>query len=226
MQRYREQETRLTHRLHGLIFVVVAAAAFLGYAVRDGYALHSSTATATVGTLTCLAGALQVRASRNRVRQLLRSGEAGKIAQRIAEPAAPQPAGFPPLFAQQYCRVNRTSVGGRLQAGQVPPAFQVTVRDKWLTVTEAPFIPVLRAAAAEIQILAPRRQHLGACTALRLDGQTWVVEFSGVYNAERHAGFLRQALTFGSLRKSIRRGREVNDRFTTALLASGASQQY
>jgi hypothetical protein len=105
----------------------------------------------------------------------------------------------------------------------VPPVFLVVVRDLRLVVVQAPGIPVLNAPVAAIQILKPRRQYLGACTAFRAGDQLWVFDFSGVHNAGQRAGSLRQLLGLGSLRESVRRGREINERFVNALLDSGTS---
>jgi len=227
MQMYRRQEKRLTRRLRWAVVVIVAGFAFIAFAISDGVGtVHAMTAIAA--SLTLVAAAGRIRQSRNRLRQLLRSGEAEKIAHRVAEAAGnPQQVGPPPLFSQQYCRVSRTTARGRAQAqpGQVPPVYLVTVRPGWLTVTETPATPVMRVPATEVQMLAPRRQYFGSCTAIRFHGQTWVVDFTGVYFAERGIGFLRQTLTFGSPRRTYRRGREINDRFVSALLAAGTTQQ-
>jgi len=222
MEEYRAQEARLTRRLRWVMVLVAAAAAFIVYAVSAGDASHAGGAIA--GTLTCLAAGGQLRARRNKVRRLLESGAAREIAQRTAAAeAGPRPAGPPSLFSQQYCRVTQAAAGGRLQAGPVPPVFLVVIRDFQLAVVQAPRIPLMNAPVAAIEILKPRRQYLGAGTALRIGGRLWVFDFSGVYNAEQRAGFLRQLLGFGSLRASVRQGREINDRFVTALLNSGAS---
>jgi hypothetical protein len=222
LRQYRRAEARLTRRLRVTVAVAIAAAAFIVYAVGAGSG--SSAAVAVAGTLTCLGAAGQIRASRNRVRRLLETGEAGKIARRVAAAdASPQPAD-PPLFSQRCCRFSRTSGGGRLQAGPVPPVYLVVVRDTRLIVIEPPATPVMAAPAEAVEILPPRRQYLGASTALRISGQTFVADFTGVYHGERHAGFLRQAFTPGSISKSLRRGREVNDRFVNALLAAGATR--
>jgi hypothetical protein len=222
MQQYREQESRLTGRLRLLTVLVVAAAAFIVYAISVGEALHATGAIA--GTLVCLGGAAQTRTARNRVRQLLKSGAAETIAHRVAE-ASRRPADAPPLFSQQYCMVNRQFAGGRLQAGPVPPVFLVVVRDSQLAVMQAPATPVMRVPAADTQISTPKLQRrFGTITTLRIAGQLWGFDFSRVYLAEQHAGSLRQAFTLGSPRKSFRRGREINDRFVAALLESGASR--
>jgi hypothetical protein len=222
MEEYRGQEARLTRRLRWVMVLVAAAAAFVVYAVLAGDASHAGAAIA--GTLTCLAAGGQVRARRNKIRGLLESGGAGEIARRTAAAeSGARPAGPRSLFSQQYCRVSRGVAGGRLQAGPVPPVFLVVVRDFQLVVVEAPSIPFMNAPAAAVQVLRPRRQYLGAATALQVGGQLWVFDFSGVYSAEQRAGFLRQMLAFGSVRGSVGRGREINDRFVAALLDSGAS---
>jgi hypothetical protein len=98
------------------------------------------------------------------------------------------------------------------------------VRDTWLAVIEPPATPVMEAPAEAVEILPPRRQYLGASTAVRIGGQTFVADFTGVYHGERHAGFLRQAFTLGSTRQSLRRGREANDGLVAALLTAGATR--
>jgi hypothetical protein len=222
MEEYRGQEARLTRRLRWVMALGAAAAAFIVYAISAGDASHAGAAIA--GTLILLAAGGQVRATRNKIRRLLESGAAREIAQRTAavEEAGPRPDVPRSLFSQQYCRVSRAAAGGRLQAGPVPPAFLVVVRDLRLVVVQAPGIPVMNAPMAAIQILKPRRQYLGAGTALRVGGQLWMFDFSGVHNAGQRAGFLRQLLGIGSLRQAVRQGREINDRFVSALLDSGA----
>jgi hypothetical protein len=225
MEEYRSQEARLTRRLRWVMVLAASAAAFIVYAVSAGDAPASHAGAAIAGTLILLAAGGQVRATRNKVRRLLESGAAWEIAQRTAaaEEAGPRPPGPGPLFSQQYCRVTRTAAGGRLQAGPVPPAFLVVVRDLRLVVVQAPGIPIMNAPVAAIQILKPRRQYLGAGTALRAGDQLWMLDFSGVHNAGQRSGFLRQLLGLGSLRQAVRLGREINDRFVSALLDSGAS---
>ena len=226
MRQYREQEARLTSRLRLLTVLVAAAAAFIIYAVSAGGADPSSVSAGIAGTLVCLGAAAQTRTARNRARQLLQSGAAENIANRIAATeAVPRPAGALPLFSQQYCMVNRQFAGGNLQAGPVPPMFLVVVRDFHITVTQAPATPVMRIPAANTRIATPKMQRtFGTSTTLQIADQLWGFDFTRVYLAEQHAGFLRQILTFGSLGKSLRRGREINDRFVAALLESGASR--
>lgn len=226
MQQYHNQEARLTRRLRWLTAAIVLAAVLIVYAISAGDALHTTSAIA--GTLVCVGAAGQTRAARNRVRQLLESGGAEQIAQRIAAAEAdPRPAGPGPLFSQQYCKVNRQYAGGRLQAGQAPPMFMVVVQDSVLTVIQAPATPVMRLPAARVQIATPKLQRkLGSVTTLRIGDQLWGFDFAGVYMAERRAGFMRQMFSLGSPRKSMRRGREINDRFVAALMQSGTSQAW
>lgn len=224
IQQYRRQEVRLTRRLRWLTVVVVLAAAVAIFAISAGDALNSGPVIA--GTLLCLGAAGQTRAARNRVRQLLESGDAEKIAHRIARGEAdPRSAGAQPLFSQQYCRVNRQFAGGRMQAGPAPAMFLVVVKDSLLTVIQAPATPVMRIPIPSIQIATPKLQRkLGTLTTLRIGDQLWGVDFSGVYLAERRAGFARQMFSFGSPRKSTRRAREINARFVPALMESGVRQ--
>lgn len=223
LHQYRRTETRLTRTLRTLTALAAAAVAFIVYAVSTG-GDGSHAAAAIAGTLTCLAAARQVRASRNRIRRLLETGEAGDIARRVAAAGASPQSADPPLFSQHCCRFSHTSSGGRLQAGPVPAMYLIVVRDTRLTVIEPPATPVLEAPAEAVEILPPRRQYLGACTALRISGQTFLADFTGVYHGERHAGFLRQTFTPASIRQSLRRGRQANDRFTAALLTAGATR--
>ena len=226
VERYRKQEARLTSRLRLLMVIVVVAVAVGIYAISAGDGTNIGVVFA--GALVCLAAAAQVRAMRNRIRQLLESGAVDEIANRIEEAKAdPQAFADPPsLFSQQYCRVNRQFAGGRLQAGQVPPVFLVVVRDGRLTVVQAPATPVMQVPVAGIRIATPGLQRkFGTLTTLRIGEQVWGVDFGGVYQAERHANALRQLFSFGSLRKSMGRARELNSRFVAALLESGAASQ-
>jgi hypothetical protein len=224
IQQYRGQEARLTRRLRWLIVVVVLAAAASVWAISAGDAVHAGAVIA--GTLLCLSAAGQTRAARNRVRQLLESGAADKIAHRIAETSAdPRLAGPQPLFSQQYCRVNRQFAGGRMQAGPGLPMFQVIVQDSLLVVIQAPATPVMRVPVPNVQLATPKLQRkLGTVTTLRIGDQLWGFDFSAVYLAERGAGFARQMFSFGSPRKSTRRAREITQRFVTALMQSGVHQ--
>jgi hypothetical protein len=224
VQRYRQQETRLTRRLRGLMVIVVIAAAASIYAISVGDGLQIGPVLA--GMLLCLGVAGQARAARNRVRQQLESGEAQRIGQNIARAEADPRPGQPALFQQQYCRVNRQMAGGRLQAGPAPAMFMVIVRDSLLTVIQAPATTVMRIPAAEIQITTPKLQRkLGTVTTLRIGEQLWGFDFTAVYQAERGVGFVRQIFTLGSIRKSARLAREINKRFVAALVESGATQR-
>lgn len=222
MERYRKQEARLTRRLRWTAVIIAAGTTVVIYAISVGDTAHTTAAIA--GMLMCLAAAGQTRTARNRVRQLLESGTAEKIAHRIAEAGArPQPTDAP-LFSQQYCRVNRQFAGGRLQAGPVPPMFLVAIRDAQLTVVQAPATPVMRVPIVYAQIATPKLQRrVGGITTLRIGDQLWGFDFTGVYLAERGIGVLRQVFSLGSPRKSFRRGREINDRFVAALGESGAN---
>jgi hypothetical protein len=133
-----------------------------------------------------------------------------------------------PAFSQEFCEVDRVSAGGNLQPGLPGTSFIVQIADGWLTVTEAPVIPVFSVPADEVQITTPRWQReIGTSSILRVAGQLWSVQFSRVHQAEAaHAGrggAVRMMLTAGAPRKSISRAREINARFTAALLAAGAA---
>ena len=84
----------------------------------------------------------------------------------------------------------------------------------------------MQVPVAGIRIATPGLQRkFGTLTTLRIGEQVWGVDFGGVYQAERHANALRQLFSFGSLRKSMGRARELNSRFVAALLESGAASQ-
>jgi hypothetical protein len=220
--RYRAQEARLTRWLLVTTAIAAAAVVFIVYSVLAGHASNAGPAIA--GTLACLGAAGQVRSRRSKLRRFLESGAAEQIATRTAaaesDPGTPRPDS---LFSQQYCRVSPAIAGGRLQAGPVPAAFLVVVRDGQLVVVEAPGIPLLRAPAAAIQIQKPPRNLLGAGSVLRVGTQLLLVDFSGVYAAEQRKGALRQMVSVGNVSGSIRGGREINDGFVAALLESGAT---
>ena len=143
---------------------------------------------------------------------------------------APRQGGVPPAFSQQFCEVSRVTEEGNLQPGMPWVDFIVRVVGGRLTVTEAPVIPVFSVPADEVQITTPRWQRqIGTSSMLRVAGQFWSVQFSRVYLAEAaHAGrggFARMMFAAGASRKSIRRGREINARFTATLLAAGAADE-
>lgn len=225
IKQYRGQEARLTRRLHWLTGIVVVAVGVSIYAVSAGDALHTGTVIAAA--LLCLGAAGQTRVTRNRVRDQLKSGDAERIATRIAQAQAnPHIGGEPAMFKQQYCRVNRQMAGGRLQAGPGMAMFMVVVRDALLTVIQAPATPVMRVPVSSIQIATPKLQRrLGTVTTLRIDDQLWGFDFTAVYQAEKGVGFMRHMFSLGSPRKSTRLAREINKRFVAALVESGATQQ-
>jgi hypothetical protein len=140
---------------------------------------------------------------------------------------APRQESAPPAFSQQFCEVGRLDANGNLQPGLPGVDFLVRIAGGWLTVIEIPVIPVFSVPADEVQIATPLWQRkIGTGSTLRLAGQLWSVEFVRVYRAEvTHAdreGFLRRMFTAGTSRRAVDRGREINARFTAALLASGA----
>jgi hypothetical protein len=143
---------------------------------------------------------------------------------------APRQGGVPPAFSQQFCEVSRVTEEGTLQPGMPWVDFIVRIVGGRLTVLEAPVIPVFSVPADEVQITTPRWQRqIGTSSMLRVAGQFWSVQFSRVYLAEAaHAGrggFARMMFAAGASRKSIRRGREINARFTATLLAAGAADE-
>jgi hypothetical protein len=141
---------------------------------------------------------------------------------------APRQESAPPAFSQQFCEVSRVDADGYLQPGLPGVDFLVRIVGGWLTVIEMPVIPVFSVPADEVQITTPLWQRkIGTGSVLRLAGQLWSVQFVRVLRAEAardgRDGFLRMMFTSGTARKSVRRGREINERFSTALLAAGAA---
>ena len=141
---------------------------------------------------------------------------------------APRQESAPPAFSQQFCEVSRVDADGYLQPGLPGVDFLVRIVGGWLTVIEMPVIPVFSVPADEVQITTPLWQRkIGTGSVLRLAGQLWSVQFVRVHQAEAardgRDGFLRMMFTSGTARKSVRRGREINERFTAALLAAGAA---
>ena len=141
---------------------------------------------------------------------------------------APRQESAPPAFSQQFCEVSRVDADGYLQPGLPGVDFLVRIVGGWLTVIEMPVIPVFSVPADEVQITTPLWQRkIGTGSVLRLAGQLWSVQFVRVHQAEAardgRDGFPRMMFTSGTARKSVRRGREINERFTAALLAAGAA---
>ena len=141
---------------------------------------------------------------------------------------APRQESAPPAFSQQFCEVSRVDANGNLQPGLPGVDFLVRIVGGWLTIIEIPVIPVFSVPADEVQIITPLWQRkIGTGSVLRVAGQFWSVQFVRVYQAEvaraDRGGFLRKMFTAGTARKAVHCGREVNARFTAALLAAGAA---
>ena len=141
---------------------------------------------------------------------------------------APRQEAAPPAFSQQSCEVSRVDASGNLQPGLPGVDFLVRIFGGWLTVIEIPVIPVFSVPADEVQIATPLWQRkIGTGSILRLAGQFWSVEFVRVHQAEvtraNRGGFLRMMSAAGTARKAVHRGREINERFTAALLDAGAA---
>jgi hypothetical protein len=143
---------------------------------------------------------------------------------------APRQESAPPAFSQQFCEVSRVTEEGNLQPGMPWADFIVRIVGGRLTITEAPVIPVFSVPADEVLITTPRwRRQIGTSSILLVAGQLWSVQFSRVHLAEAtragRGGFARMMFAAGAARKSIRRGREINARFTVTLLAAGAAEE-
>ena len=228
---YRQLRARTTRAiaLLGVFAVAILAALIAGF----GRYSVSSGALAASALLLTAARIGQLRSRRRRLVSL-----AGDVAPQYAQPAArpaaadygPSAARGPqgrPAFSQQFCSVTRVTAGGNLNTGMPAAEFLVRISAGRL-VTEAPGYPGLHRPARQVEITTPRWQRkIGAGSILRLGGQLWSVQFNKVYQAEAaqasRGGALRVMVTAGAPWRSIRRGREINERFTAALLASGAA---
>jgi hypothetical protein len=149
--------------------------------------------------------------------------------QRFApRPRIPEAGNAPARFFQQFCSVSRVTAGGNLGLNAQQASFTVAVTNGHLEVTDAG-IPFLSVPVPQVRIVTPRLQRkLGGGSVVRVDGRLWCIQFDRVYLAElsqsgRRGAATRAALLgLGAPRKSMRRAREINQHFTTALLQAGA----
>lgn len=149
---------------------------------------------------------------------------------------APWPAGAPPapghgaepqapLFTQRFCSVAPASPGESPRG----PGFTVRVSGGWLLIAGAPAQPLFQVPAWHVEIATPRQQRRTGCgSIMRIGGELWSVDFGEVFRAEAAesgpARGLAARLAFGAPRRSARLARELNARFTAAMLAAGAAE--
>jgi hypothetical protein len=232
-EQYRHLHARTTRMV---VYCGVLACATLVFLVAG--AGHYSASSGALGgsvLLVNLVRMFQLLSRRKRIAAMTGFPDTGGR-QHARRAGSPVPAGYDMAaagaaaaaeFSQQFCSVTRVTAGGNLNA-EVPAAdFLVLITGGWLSVIQAPAIPVFTVPASEVQITTPPWQRkIGAGTILRAIGQLWSVQFDSVYRAEAaqagRGGAVRMMLTAGAPRRSIRRGREINKRFTTALLTAGA----
>lgn len=211
------------------VYGLVAALVLVVLIAGSGHAGLSSAALAIAGLFTLVAGVFQIRSRRWRL-----AGAAGPYGGSAADPEAPLGYRVPmmsraaPVFSQHHCSVTPAAGGGRLKAGMAAADFLVMIADGKLSVIEAPGIPLFTVPATAVQITTPRwqRRMLGAGSILLIAGLSWSVRFVSVYRAEaglRRGAAVRLMLTGGAPARSIRRGREINARFTRVLLEAGAA---
>jgi hypothetical protein len=233
-EQYRRLRARTTRMM---VFCGVLTCATLLFLVAGfGHYSASSGALAASVLLINVVRVFQLQSRRRRIAGMTSTPEAGG-SRRAQHAGSPVPAGYgrpaapgaraSAEFSQQFCSVTRATAGGNLNAGIPDTAFLVRIADGWLSVIEAPAIPVFRVPASEVQITTPRWQRkIGTGTILGIGGQLWSVQFGSVYQAEAaHAGgggAIRAMFSAGAPRRSLRRGREINERFTAALLTAGA----
>ena len=133
------------------------------------------------------------------------------------------------IFSQAYCAVARTTSGGNIKvgAGYYPCTVEVTSHAVSLA---AGTLRIDHAPPAAVRIITPGWQRrVGAGTIIAMNGEQWSIDFGKVYQQERieagKRGFLRTLFSTGAPRKSLRRARELNEAFTAALLAAGATDE-
>jgi hypothetical protein len=233
-EQYRRLRARTTRKMVFCGLLTCAALVFL----VAGFGHYSASAGA-LGASVLLVNVVrifQLLSRRKRIASMTGTPEAGgPWRARHAGSPAPTGYGMPTAtgaqaaaeFSQQFCSVTRVTAGGNLNAGIPDADFLVSITGDWLSVTQAPAIPVFSVPASEVQITTPRWQRkIGTGSILGIGGQLWSVQFGSVYRAEAaHAGrggAIRAMLSAGAPRQSLRRGREINERFTAKLLTAGA----
>lgn len=131
------------------------------------------------------------------------------------------------LFSQQFCSVVPYQAGGALVAGRKLRGCLVQVTDEELTIVQGPSTWIDRAAVTEVEVDTPKlTRALGSGTFVRMNGNRWAIDFGQVPTIERlrSGGVLtRLAFLFGfGAIQGMRRARDLNTRFRTILLETGA----
>lgn len=196
---------------------------------RSGHAGSSAAGLALLGVLMLASQALQVRSRRRRPARMVSAGEDPGAGDEV-----PLGYGVPmgraaESFSQQHCTVTCAAGGGNVNTDAAAAGFLVVIAGGHMSVVEPPGLPLFTVPATAVQIITPRwrRRIFGAGSILKIGGQLWSVQFGPARRAQAgHAcktSGLRVMLTACASLTSIRRGREINGRFTCALLEAGAS---
>jgi hypothetical protein len=154
-RRLRARTTRMT------AYSAVLACAILIFLVAGaGHYSASSGALGASVLLVNIARIFQLLARRKRIASMTGTPDAGGP-QHARHAGSPVPAAYDmpaapdapaaAEFSQQFCSVTRVTAGGNLNAGIPDADFLVRIADGWLSVTEAPAIPVFNVPASEVQ---------------------------------------------------------------------------
>lgn len=224
------------HALQGFYWPSAAQARLTAAAVvavamitRSGHTSSSAAGLALLGAVMLAGQVLQPRVWRRRSARVMSPGEDPGAGDEV-------PLGYGvPLgraaaesFSQRHCSVTRCATGGNMNAGTPAGGFLVVIAAGHMSVVEPPGLPLFTVPATAVQITTPRwqRRIFGAGSILKIGGQLWSVQFGSAFRAKaahrcRMRG-LRVMVTACASLRSMRRGREINGRFTCALLEAGA----
>ncbi|MBV9448190.1 MAG: hypothetical protein JO345_20085 [Streptosporangiaceae bacterium] len=131
-------------------------------------------------------------------------------------------------FSHDYCAVAPGAADGKLKKGAGYWPCRVEVADGHVTLSVETAGVIDAAPVTSVQIVTPKWvRRVGAGTVIKLNGRLWVVDFGRVYQHEHNQtngpGRLQTVFRPSTLAKCIRRARELNRDFTTALLTAGAA---
>lgn len=129
-----------------------------------------------------------------------------------------------PVFSRPYCKVAPLTAGGWLVAGSRRFPCLVQIVDGELVITEAPETLIDRAQVSAVELLDARAgRNAGDCTVLRLNSDSWCIDFSSGVIAEMARsviGLVKLVLVIGVI-QAVRRGRKLNREFGAALVSQG-----
>lgn len=211
--------------LYWLAVAVVTVCLIAGF----GFASRSAEGLALLGALMLAARALQVRSRRRRPAGMIGPGEDPGTGDEVPLGYGAPMARAAEAFSQQYCSVIPVTGGGNINVVMPATGFRVVIAGTCVSVIEAPGLPLFTVPATAVQISTPRwqRRIFGAGSILKIGGHLWSVQFGSAYRAEaahaRRMSGLGVMAAVGAPVRSICHGREINARFTCALLEAGAS---